>query len=98
MGRVGGAEGVAVLLWLAAGWGGDRCWTMVAAKGEALQKPPRSIGAPYMVFKPSGAPLAEWCDRWLLAGPTHHMAVWYGDHVAVLKALAAMLDIGFEEV
>ena len=73
-------------------------WKLVAARGEALERPPRSIGAPYMVWKPDGAELPDWCDRWLLAGCTHHMAIWYGDHVAVLEALAGMLDVEFEAV
>ena len=73
-------------------------WKMVAAKGDALEMPPRSIGAPYMVWRPAGTKLADWCGQWLLAGCTHHMAVWYGDHLAELEALAAMLAIEFEAV
>ncbi len=73
-------------------------WKMVAARGQALDKPPRSIGAPYMVWRPESLPLGEWCEKWLLAGPTHHMAVWYGDHLGVLEALAGMLGIEFQAV
>jgi L-arabinose isomerase len=73
-------------------------WKMVAAVGEALEKPPRAIGAPYMVWKPDSLPLSEWCDRWLLAGPTHHMAVWYGEDTAPLASLAEMLEVDFEAV
>lgn len=73
-------------------------WKMIAAGGEALRKPSRAIGAPYMVWKPAAAPLPEWCNRWLKAGCTHHMAVWYGNHLAELKTLAGLLGIEYEEV
>jgi L-arabinose isomerase len=87
--------GAVTMLSLAAAQSG---WKMVAARGQALEQPPRSIGAPYLTWRPSGSGLAEWCDRWLLAGPTHHMAVWYGDDLEVLRHLAEMLNIGYEVV
>jgi len=87
--------GTVTMLSLAAARDG---WKMVVARGQALEKPARSIGAPFMVWKPESAALADWCDKWLLAGPTHHMAVWYGDYLSALEALAGMLEIDFEAI
>jgi L-arabinose isomerase len=54
---------------------------------------PRPVAAPQMLFQYKNGNITEFCDRWLLAGSPHHMALAYGHLAEQVKKLGRLLDI-----
>ncbi|MGA9531774.1 MAG: hypothetical protein WBR18_03580 [Anaerolineales bacterium] len=57
---------------------GDGEWRMIVGEGESLPMTPRPVAAPQMLFRYKNGSIEDFCNRWLLAGSPHHMALAYG--------------------
>ncbi len=72
---------------------GDGDWRLIVAEGESLRMQPRPVAAPQMLFRYSGGTITEFCDRWLLAGAPHHMALSYGHLASTIEKLGGQLGV-----
>lgn len=72
--------------------GGNR-WRFVISEGVLLPMQPRPISAPQALFRHDALGVAEWCDRWLRVGATHHMGAARGRWTQELLELARMLGV-----
>jgi L-arabinose isomerase len=72
---------------------GDGNWRMIVAEGESLPMTPRPVAAPQMLFRYRNGSIKEFCDRWLLAGSPHHMALAYGRLTAQVEKVGELLGI-----
>jgi len=46
-----------------------------------------------MLFRYKNGTITEFCDRWLLAGSPHHMALAYGHLAEAVEKLGRLLGI-----
>jgi L-arabinose isomerase len=72
---------------------GDGDWRMVVGEGESLPMTPRPVVAPQMLFRYSNGSIQEFCDRWLLAGSPHHMALAYGHLAGRVEKVCDLMGI-----
>ncbi len=72
---------------------GDGYWRLIVGEGESLPLIPRPVAAPQMLFRYKNGTITEFCDRWLLAGSPHHMALAYGHHADQIKKLGRLLGV-----
>jgi len=71
-------------------------WTrrrLIVSEGESLPMVPRPVVAPQMLFRYTGGTISEFCDRWLLAGAPHHMALAYGHLTSTIEKLGSQLGV-----
>jgi L-arabinose isomerase len=54
---------------------------LIVGEGKSLPITPRPVAAPQMRFRYKNGTITEFCDRWLLAGSPHYIALVYG-HLA----------------
>ena len=54
---------------------------------------PRPVVAPQMLFRYKNGNISEFCDRWLLAGSPHHMALAYGHFADQVEKLAGLSGV-----
>jgi L-arabinose isomerase len=54
---------------------------------------PRPVAAPQMLFKYKNGNITEFCNRWLLAGAPHHMALAYGHLADVVEKLGRLMNL-----
>lgn len=73
-------------------WPGGQ-WRFIVAEGESLPMQPRPVAAPQMLFRYQGGGIADFCNRWLLAGAPHHMALAYGHLAGEVEKLGSLLGI-----
>jgi len=71
--------------------GGD--WRLIVGEGESLPITPRPVAAPQMLFRYKNGTITEFCDRWLLAGSPHHMALAYGHLAETIVKLGRLLGV-----
>ncbi|MCJ7718281.1 MAG: hypothetical protein MUO54_17410 [Anaerolineales bacterium] len=72
---------------------GDGQWRLIVGEGESLPIVPRPVAAPQMLFCYKNGTITEFCDRWLMAGSPHHMALAYGHCADVVQKLGRMLGV-----
>lgn len=72
---------------------GDGDWRMIVGEGESLPMTPRPVAAPQMLFRYRNGSIQEFCDRWLLAGSPHHMALAYGHLSEQVEKVGELLGI-----
>ncbi|MEJ2707445.1 MAG: hypothetical protein P8074_07515 [Anaerolineales bacterium] len=72
---------------------GDGSWRLIVAEGESLPIEPRPVVAPQMLFRYKGGNIEEFCDRWLLAGAPHHMALAYGHLAGQVEKVGRLLGL-----
>ncbi len=72
---------------------GDGSWRLIVAEGESLPMTPRPVAAPQMLFRYKDGSIIEFCDRWLLAGAPHHMALAYGHLANQVEKLGNLLGV-----
>jgi L-arabinose isomerase len=72
---------------------GDGSWRFIVGEGESLPITPRPVAAPQMLFRYKNGNITEFCDRWLLAGSPHHMALAYGHLSEQVKKLSRLMGI-----
>jgi L-arabinose isomerase len=72
---------------------GDGNWRMIVAEGESLPMRPRPVAAPQMLFRYGNGSIEEFCDRWLMAGSPHHMALAYGHLAAQVEKVGELLGV-----
>ena len=72
---------------------GDGSWRWIVAEGELLPMTPRPVAAPQMLFRYANGSITEFCDRWLLAGAPHHMALAYGRWRDCVEKLGRLTDV-----
>jgi L-arabinose isomerase len=72
---------------------GDGNWRLIISEGESLPITPRPVAAPQMLFRYKNGTITEFCDRWLLAGSPHHMALAYGHLAETIEKLGRLLGI-----
>jgi len=72
---------------------GEGDWRLIVGEGESLPMTPRPVAAPQMLFKYKNGNITEFCDRWLLAGAPHHMALCYGHLADKIEKLGRFLDV-----
>jgi len=72
---------------------GDGSWRLIVAEGESLPLTPRPVAAPQMLFRYYNGNITEFCDRWLLAGSPHHMALAYGNLAQQVEKVGRLLGI-----
>jgi L-arabinose isomerase len=72
---------------------GDGGWRLIVGEGESLPITPRPVAAPQMLFRYKNGTITEFCDRWLLAGSPHHMALAYGHLAEAVEKLGRLLGI-----
>jgi L-arabinose isomerase len=85
------APGNVTLLSLIPLGGGD--WRLIVSEGKSLPITPRPVAAPQMLFRYKNGTITEFCDRWLLAGSPHHMALAYGHLAKIIEKLGKLLGI-----
>jgi L-arabinose isomerase len=68
-------------------------WRFIVAEGESLPMQPRPVAAPQMLFRYKDGSIEDFCNRWLLAGAPHHMALAYGHLAADVEKLGSLLGI-----
>jgi len=72
---------------------GDGNWRLIVGEGESLPITPRPVAAPQMLFRYRNGTITEFCDRWLMAGSPHHMALAYGHLAGKVEKLGQLLGI-----
>ena len=72
---------------------GDGSWRLIVGEGESLPLTPRPVAAPQMLFRYKNGNITEFCDRWLLAGSPHHMALAYGHLAEKVKKLGRLMGV-----
>jgi len=72
---------------------GDGGWRLIVAEGESLPITPRPVAAPQMLFRYKNGNISEFCDRWLLAGSPHHMALAYGHLAEEVMKVGKLLGV-----
>lgn len=72
---------------------GDGDWRLIVGEGESLPMTPRPVAAPQMLFRYRNGSIQEFCDRWLLAGSPHHMALSYGHLSEQVEKVGDLLGI-----
>jgi L-arabinose isomerase len=72
---------------------GDGDWRLIVGEGESLPITPRPVAAPQMLFRYKNGTISEFCDRWLLAGSPHHMALAYGNLAKKVEKFGRLLGI-----
>jgi L-arabinose isomerase len=72
---------------------GDGRWRLIVGEGESLAMTPRPVAAPQMLFKYKNGNITEFCNRWLLAGAPHHMALAYGHLADVVEKLGRLMNL-----
>jgi L-arabinose isomerase len=72
---------------------GDGEWRLIVGEGESLPMTPRPVAAPQMLFRYRNGSIEEFCDRWLLAGSPHHMALAYGHLSEQVAKVGALLGV-----
>lgn len=72
---------------------GDGDWRMIVGEGESLPMTPRPVAAPQMLFRYRNGSIQEFCDRWLLAGSPHHMALAYGHLSEQVQKVGELLGV-----
>ncbi|MEJ2264041.1 MAG: hypothetical protein P8X95_11380 [Anaerolineales bacterium] len=72
---------------------GDGSWRLIVGEGESLPMTPRPVVAPQMLFRYKNGNISEFCDRWLLAGSPHHMALAYGHFADQVEKLAGLSGV-----
>ncbi|MHB1347105.1 MAG: L-arabinose isomerase family protein [Candidatus Humimicrobiaceae bacterium] len=71
----------------------DSNWKMVIATGRNIYEPPiKGLGIPQSWFEIK-MDLDEFIKRWCSAGPSHHIAVSYGEVEETLVKIGSMLDL-----
>jgi L-arabinose isomerase len=86
--------GPVTLLSMASAGGG--MFRLISSQGEFVGMKPRDISAPQALFRWNGGGIAEFSEKWLAAGPSHHHAAAYGTLGDALGRTAAA--IGLEHV
>ena len=66
---------------------------LVAARGESLPGAIPQTGNTNTRVAFDGMPVTQFISQWCQAGPTHHLALGVGDHLAEIQALATMLNV-----
>ena len=88
--------GEATLLNLTSGAGGRL--KLVVCEGEVLDFPPLpDQPSPHFKFAPQ-APLADFLNRYSLAGGSHHLGMGYGQHASTLEKIAQILGVEYVRV
>jgi len=77
---------------------GDGDWRLIVSEGESLPITPRPVAAPQMLFRYKNGTITEFCDRWLLAGSPHHMALAYGHLAKTIEKFGRLLGIDVKYV
>jgi L-arabinose isomerase len=72
---------------------GDGEWRLIVGEGESLPMTPRPVAAPQMLFRYKNGSISEFCDRWLLAGSPHHMALAYGHLREQVEKVGELLGV-----
>jgi L-arabinose isomerase len=72
---------------------GDGDWRLIVAEGESLPMTPRPVVAPQMLLRYRNGSILEFCDRWLLAGSPHHMALAYGHLSEQIEKVGELLGV-----
>ena len=72
---------------------GDGDWRLIVGEGESLPITPRPVAAPQMLFRYKNGNITQFCDRWLMAGSPHHMALAYGHLADQVEKVANLMDI-----
>jgi L-arabinose isomerase len=72
---------------------GDGDWRLIVGEGQSMPMTPRPVAAPQMLFRYKNGDITEFCDRWLMAGSPHHMALAYGLLSEKVEKVARLLDI-----
>ena len=72
---------------------GNGDWRLIVSEGESLPITPRPVAAPQMLFRYQNGTITEFCDRWLLAGSPHHMALAYGHLAGQIEKVGRLLGI-----
>lgn len=72
---------------------GDGEWRLIVGEGESLPMTPRPVAAPQMLFRYKNGSISEFCDRWLLAGSPHHMALAYGHLSEQVEKVGELLGV-----
>lgn len=70
----------------------------VAAAGESLPGAIPQTGNTNTRVAFSNMKVTEFCKKWSEAGPTHHLALGIGDHLAEIAAVARILNVDCEIV
>jgi L-arabinose isomerase len=72
---------------------GDGDWRLIAAEGQSLPMTPRPVVAPQMLFRYKNGSIGDFCDRWLLAGSPHHMALAYGHLSQQIEKIGKLMGV-----
>ena len=72
---------------------GDGEWRLIVGEGESLPITPRPVAAPQMLFRYKYGSIVDFCDRWLLAGSPHHMALAYGHLADQVEKVGNLLGV-----
>jgi L-arabinose isomerase len=72
---------------------GDGDWRLIVGEGESLPIVPRPVAAPQMLFRYKNGTITEFCDRWLMAGSPHHMALAYGHLADQVEKVGSLLGV-----
>ncbi len=72
---------------------GDGEWRMIVGEGESLPMTPRPVAAPQMLFRYKNGSIEDFCNRWLLAGSPHHMALAYGHLSEQVEKVGELLGV-----
>jgi len=70
---------------------------MVVAKGESLPGPIPPTGNTNTRVR-FASPVADFVERWCMAGPSHHFALGVGDCVSMLEKVSKVFDVDYELV
>jgi L-arabinose isomerase len=72
---------------------GDGEWRMIVGEGESLPMTPRPVAAPQMLFRYTNGSIEDFCNRWLMAGSPHHMALAYGHLSEQVEKVGELLGV-----
>ncbi len=72
---------------------GDGEWRMIVGEGESLPMTPRPVAAPQMLFRYKNGSIEDFCNRGLLAGSPHHMALAYGHLSEQVEKVGELLGV-----
>jgi L-arabinose isomerase len=72
---------------------GDGEWRLIVGEGESLPMTPRPVAAPQMLFRYKNGSIEDFCNRWLLAGSPHHMALAYGHLSEQVEKVGELLGV-----
>ncbi len=77
---------------------GDGCFQFSSSEGQFIEMKPRDIAAPQTFFQWSGGGVAEFSERWLYSGPSHHHTAAYGRLNRKIALTAEMLGLAHVKV